>query len=248
MNWYPTPSYLLKRKVIIDSLRQTSARTFLEVGCGAGDLLRSLDRLGYSGLGIDISPEAFAAARSLDLSSKVSVAMTDMNQLDTRFDAVIASEVMEHWQDDIAFLEQLKARISDGGWLLLTVPAHMAKWGGNDDFCGHIRRYERAELQEKLTIAGYSSIRILSYGVPLYNMMKPLYDRMIDKGDSTTDSEDARTKKSGGMWLFTDLSWLFNLLFNDFTMMPFYVLQRFFFNGDMGNGYFVSARTGGTKP
>lgn len=242
MKWYPTPSYLLKRKVIIDSLAKSSAKTFLEVGCGAGDLLHSLDRLGYSGMGIEISRDAYLAASSLDLSSRVTVSMTDIKDIDAQFDAVIASEVMEHWEDDLAFLHLLRQRLTADGRLFLTVPAHMKKWGKNDDFCGHVRRYERAELLEKLAGAGFTSIEILSYGVPLYNLMKPLYDMAIDKQIEKNSLDHEKTKKSGGMWLFTDMSPLFNFLFNDITMLPFYALQRLFFATDIGNGYFVSAR------
>lgn len=242
MKWYPTPSYLLKRKVIIDSLAKSPAKTFLEVGCGAGDLLRSLDRLGYSGMGIEISQDAYLSANSLDLSSRVTVSMTDIKEIEAQFDAVIASEVMEHWADDITFLQLLKGRLNDNGWLFLTVPAHMKKWGKNDDFCGHVRRYERAELAEKLAGAGFTSIEILSYGVPLYNLLKPLYDLAINKQIEKNSLDYEKTQKSGGMWLFTDMSPLFSFLFNDFTMMPFYALQRLFFATDLGNGYFVSAR------
>jgi SAM-dependent methyltransferase len=242
MKWYPTPSYLLKRKIIIDSLRKTSAKTFLEVGCGAGDLLRSLDRLGYSGMGIEISQDAYLAASSLDLSGRVSVSMTDLKEIEGTFDAVIASEVMEHWEDDISFLELLRGRIAEDGWLFMTVPAHMSKWGKNDDFCGHIRRYERVELIDKLKRTGFSSIKIISYGVPLYNIMKPIYDRAIESRVELNEFNQEKTRRSGGMWLFTELSFIFNLLFNDITMMPFYALQRLFFDTDLGNGYFVIAR------
>lgn len=242
MKWYPTPSYLLKRKVIIDSLARTSARTFLEVGCGAGDLLHALDRLGYSGMGIEISRDAYLAAGRLPLSGRISVSMTDLAEITESFDAVIASEVMEHWEDDLSFLQLLREKVADNGWLLLTVPAHMDKWGKNDEFCGHVRRYERSELLEKLTRAGFSSIEIFSYGVPLYNIMKPLYDMAIDNRVENNGLDLEKTRKSGGMWLFTDLSFLFRLLFNDITMMPFYALQRLFYKTDLGNGYFVSAR------
>jgi 2-polyprenyl-3-methyl-5-hydroxy-6-metoxy-1,4-benzoquinol methylase len=242
MKWYPTPSYLLKRKIIIDSLARTSAKTFLEVGCGAGDLLRSLDRLGYSGMGIEISQDAYLSASSLPLSERISVSMTNLNEIEDSFDVVIASEVMEHWEDDVSFLELLRGRVADNGWIILTVPAHMSKWGKNDDFCGHIRRYERAELMDKLKQTGFSSIEILSYGVPIYNIMKPIYDMAIDNRAETSSFNQEKTRRSGGMWLFTELSFIFNLLFNDITMMPFYVLQRLFFATDLGNGYFVIAR------
>lgn len=242
MKWYPTPSYLLKRKVILDALAKTQAKTILEVGCGAGDLLRSLDQRGYSGMGIEISQDAFLAASSLGLSREIRVSMTPLNEIAELFDVVIASEVMEHWEDDVAFLHLLKERLVTNGRLFLTVPAHMDKWGKNDELCGHVRRYDRAELMEKLTVAGFETVEICSYGVPLYNVMKPLYDRAIDKQVHNAEPVQEKTKQSGGMWLFTDMSFLFKILFNDITMMPFYVLQQFFFQTDLGNGYFISAR------
>jgi len=242
MKWYPTPSYLLKRKVIIDALQKTDARCFLEVGCGAGDLLLALDGAGYSGMGIDISDDAIVIAHSQKLSNKIRVEKRDISEVEEKFDAVIASEVLEHWDDDLGFLKLLIDRIVPGGWLLLTVPAHQDKWGANDDFCGHVRRYEKSELVDKLTVSGLDSIRVYSYGVPLYNIMKPFYDRAIVKQMKNTAQQDERTRNSGGMWLFTDMSGIFRLLFNDLTMLPFYLIQRLFLNSDLGNGYFAIAR------
>ena len=64
MDWYPTPSYLVKRQVILEYLPKCGGTRILEVGCGCGDLLRVLEGRGYQGLGIDISEEALAVAAS----------------------------------------------------------------------------------------------------------------------------------------------------------------------------------------
>ncbi|MBJ6724095.1 class I SAM-dependent methyltransferase [Geomonas sp. Red875] len=242
MEWYPTPSYLAKRRVILEFVAGLDVSRFLEVGCGAGDLLSVLEKKGLSGVGIDLSASARAAARTRVSGGAVAVSDAELAGLDGGFDLVIASEVMEHCEDDIAFLELLGGKLHDGGHLLLTVPSHMDKWGANDDFCGHVRRYERAELNEKLVRAGFEPLAIYCYGFPICNIMKPLYDRAISKELDQEKSAEERTQNSSGMWLFPAVKRLFYLLFNDLTMAPFYMLQRPFYGTELGNGFFVAAR------
>lgn len=247
MEWYPTPSYLVKRRVILDFLKGIRVNDFLEVGCGAGDLLASLAKSGYRGVGVDISPEAIATARERLQGHAVSAELKNVGDVAGVFDVVIASEVLEHCADDVGFLAELKAKVRPGGYLVITVPAHMDKWGANDEFCGHLRRYGREELRSKIEQAGLKPVCIYSYGVPVYNLMKPFYDRAIGKQRTQDDQLEERTKKSSGMWLFTGGKGLFHLLFNDVTMYPFYILQRLFFKTDLGNGYFAAARNSTTQ-
>ncbi|KAF0221893.1 MAG: SAM-binding motif-containing [Geobacteraceae bacterium] len=242
MEWYPTPSYLVKKRVILDFLREIPVKDFLEVGCGAGDLLTALAGYGYRGVGTDISPEALEAARQRLKSGAVSIEQKMVGDVDGVFDVVIASEVLEHCADDVGFLKELAAKVRPGGYLVVTVPAHMGKWGANDEFSGHLRRYEREELRRKMEQAGLEPVCIYSYGVPIYNLMKPFYDRAIGKRLAHDELIEERTRKSSGMWLFPSMKGLFRLLFNDVTMYPFYLLQKLFFKTDLGNGYFAAAR------
>lgn len=242
MEWYPTPSYLVKRRVILEYVAKSDGTNILEVGCGCGDLLHVLERKGYTGVGIDISEDALVVAGAGLSSHRIKVACCTPGDLQDTFDIVIASEVMEHYQDDISFLLQLRDRLCERGRLLLTVPAHMKEWGPNDDFCGHVRRYERKELYATLQKAGFDDIVICSYGVPIYNLMKPFYDAVIRTETSPAAGQMEKTAESGGMWLMKGAGRLFRILFNDVTMYPLYLLQRLFYRTDLGMGYFVAAR------
>ena len=242
MEWYPTPSYLVKRRVILEYLEQCDGTNILEVGCGCGDLLHVLERKGYTGLGLDISEDALAVAGAGFFSQRIKVACCTPGDIQEQFDIVIASEVMEHCQDDGLFLSQLRERLRDGGHLLLTVPAHMKDWGPNDELCGHVRRYEREGLYTNLQTAGFDNIVIYSYGVPIYNIMKPLYEVAIRTEISPSSAPMEKTAESGGMWLLNGAGRFFRILFNDMTMYPLYVLQRLFYRTDLGKGYFIAAR------
>lgn len=245
MEWYPTPSYLVKRRVILECLSTLEGRNILEVGCGCGDLLRVLEQKGYVGLGIDLSMDALAVADVGLSGNGIKVSCCTPDDIDEYFDIVIASEVLEHCRDDAGFLSQLGERLSAGGHLLLTVPAHMKDWGANDDLCGHIRRYERDGLSSLLMDNGFDEIEIVSYGVPVYNVMMPVYNLAVRQKASIAAEPMEKTAESGGMPLMKNSGWLFRTAFNDVTMYPFYVLQRMFYHTDLGKGFFAVARKKG---
>jgi SAM-dependent methyltransferase len=65
-------------------------------------------------------------------------------------------DVLEHLPDDLQALRDLRDMLVDGGALLLTVPANKSLWSYFDDASHHYRRYSLRELENKLTLAGYS--------------------------------------------------------------------------------------------
>jgi SAM-dependent methyltransferase len=78
------------------------------------------------------------------------------------FDKVIASEVLEHVVDDRAALSELARVMKPGGVLACTVPRSWAEricWKLSDEYHaeagGHVRIYERSELEGKLVSAGF---------------------------------------------------------------------------------------------
>src|SRR4051812_4726775 len=61
---------------------------------------------------------------------------------------VTLMDVLEHQEDDRAFLTDLAARMDPGAVLLLTVPAMPWLWSAWDTMLGHYRRYTKAALRE----------------------------------------------------------------------------------------------------
>jgi 2-polyprenyl-6-hydroxyphenyl methylase/3-demethylubiquinone-9 3-methyltransferase len=97
----------------------------LDVGCGGGLLCEPLARLGAVVTGIDASAEAIDAARAHAAMSGLKIdfecaAAEDLLARAGRYDAVIASEVIEHVADPAGFLNTLAGLLKPGGVVVLT--------------------------------------------------------------------------------------------------------------------------------
>ena len=83
-------------------------------------------------------------------------------ELSSPADSVTAVNVMEHIQDDVAFVRQAHRVLAPSGTLLLLVPALPWIYGQKDQAFGHFRRYRRAQVRELLQNAGFH-IELLRY-------------------------------------------------------------------------------------
>jgi SAM-dependent methyltransferase len=139
--------------------------TLLEVGCGTGQLLRDLrERFPGSVLaGCDILFEALRYAQPR--LPRVCVFQADACDLpiDRRFDVVVALDVIEHLDDDLAVLREMFRIVERGGGLLLTVPQHQWLWSATDEFSRHRRRYSRGELLARTREAGFEVLHCTSF-------------------------------------------------------------------------------------
>jgi SAM-dependent methyltransferase len=80
-------------------------------------------------------------------------------------DVVTLLDVLEHQQDDGAFVTDLLERMRPGAILVLTVPALQGLWSAWDVGLGHHRRYTKSSLQEVLS-ASPGRIEEISYLFP----------------------------------------------------------------------------------
>jgi SAM-dependent methyltransferase len=129
----------------------------LDVGTSTGSNLRLLRDLGFDHvIGIDQSPEAirFCAEKGLGLVRRGDIRALEFP--DRRFDLVLATDIIEHVDDDLGALRELRRVLKPGGYLLLTVPAFRLLWGVQDEVSHHKRRYSLRNLLSTLRVAELS--------------------------------------------------------------------------------------------
>ena len=67
--------------------------------------------------------------------------------------------MIEHLEDDLAALRELRRVVAPGGALLVTVPAYQWLWSGHDEINHHRRRYTRRSLETVAERAGWRQVR-----------------------------------------------------------------------------------------
>ena len=127
----------------------------LDVGCGTGANLKMLATCGRA-QGVDISPQAVEFCRQRGLDSVKLGAIEHLPYENDSFELVTALDVIEHLDDDVAGLREMRRVLRRNGRLLLFVPAFMFLWGVQDDVSNHRRRYTLPQLLSAVKEAGFS--------------------------------------------------------------------------------------------
>ena len=127
--WYVGRRQIIQSLVerICATLKYTNP-SILDVGCGTGANRKMLAAYGKAE-GVDISPQAveFRRQRGLDW---VKLGAAGEPALRKRFfELVTALDVIEHLDDDVAGLREMRKVLRCDGRILLFVPAFMFLWG-----------------------------------------------------------------------------------------------------------------------
>ena len=147
----------------------------LDVGCGTGANLLMLSQYGDAE-GVDVSEDALAFCRERGLDRVRLGAGEELPYEDGTFDLVTAFDVVEHMDDDLAGLREMRRVLRPGGRVFLFVPTFMFLWGLQDDVSNHRRRYRLPELQRVLEQAGFEIERAtyanITFFLPILVMRK----------------------------------------------------------------------------
>ena len=153
--------YVGRRRIIqslVEKIRPTLNNAnprILDVGCGTGANLKMLAAHGRAE-GVDISPQAVEFCHERGLESVKLGAIEQLPYENDSFELVTALDVVEHLDDDVAGLREMRRVLRHDGRLLLFVPAFMFLWGVQDDVSNHRRRYTLPRLVNAVEEAGFS--------------------------------------------------------------------------------------------
>lgn len=107
----------------------------------------------------DSSPHALQLAAPV-LPARVrryQIDLLDLQWVD-RWDVAFLLDVLEHLDDDVGALRQIRSALRPGGFLIVTTPALERFRTPIDDMSHHVRRYSRADMAARAAAAGFELV------------------------------------------------------------------------------------------
>jgi 2-polyprenyl-3-methyl-5-hydroxy-6-metoxy-1,4-benzoquinol methylase len=162
----------------LECLRVGPTSRLVDLGCGNGSLLEELRRdhpaLPLTGIDFSATQIAVNAARApsihwhvVDLDHPEAVP----GELRDRFDHVVASEIIEHLSQPLAFLQNARALASaPSGRLLLSTQSGPIR--ETERRVGHVRHFGRSDLTALLGASDWQPERVWNSGFPFHDLSK----------------------------------------------------------------------------
>jgi glycosyltransferase involved in cell wall biosynthesis len=154
-------------KWMADTIRPYLGERVLEIGAGIGNLTSNLvPRKEY--WASDINPHYLNRLKKLQQTRPyLQVHYTDASAGETypdeHFDTVICLNVVEHIEDDVKALRNIRSALKKNGRAIILVPNGPELYGSLDRVLGHYRRYTREQLQETCERAGFRVEKVLKF-------------------------------------------------------------------------------------
>ena len=159
-------------KLIADRNPENNNLRILNIGCGPG---RSSEYLSKFGKVVSVEYDKFCCDFVSEKTGLeiINGSITELPFPDSSFDLVCAFDVIEHVEDDLLAVSEMKRVAVQNGILLVTVPAFMSLWSHHDEVNHHFRRYRHNELKKLFeTVRGGSIINSTYFNFFLF---PPIY-------------------------------------------------------------------------
>jgi SAM-dependent methyltransferase len=154
--WYRGRRTVIER--VLAGMRLPARARILDAGCGSGRNMVELARHGTV-TGVELSETSVALARARNVGEVISGSVLDMPFPADSFDLAVSLDVIEHLEDDLGALREMRRTVTPGGSLLVTVPAYPWLWSGHDEINHHHRRYTRRSLELVAEQSGWEQVR-----------------------------------------------------------------------------------------
>jgi SAM-dependent methyltransferase len=137
--------------LVSDQGRDTSVEVrplrCMDIGAGNGIISRSLGScIGGKSVTWDLIDSAYSPRILGQDPIDPSIVLYAEIPEGAAYNVIIAIDVVEHIENDAAFVDQLARHLASDGLIVICVPAFQFLWSAHDVFLEHYRRYRRRDL------------------------------------------------------------------------------------------------------
>lgn len=159
------PYAFAKYKILLSWLKNISNKEILVIGSGSGEFTAMLAKQGALVTALDISQECIdltlATAKQFQVNVQTVVASLENFHSEKMYDVIVATDVIEHIENDNEACKKINSLLKTDGQLIITVPALQYLFGYHDEILGHYRRYSKRQLLQ--LVKKYFSVKNCRY-------------------------------------------------------------------------------------
>jgi len=146
---------------------QLTDKIILDLGCGTGEFLNEVKKIGGQTYGVDIDQEAIKIAKhffKLDHLENKSIEEFLNCENPIQYDYITLFEVFEHTDNPVEIIKKAKQSLKPEGLLVLSVPsrerilANLAAW---DYPFHHLSRWSGKALKKILELNDFTNVKII---------------------------------------------------------------------------------------
>lgn len=147
--------------------RFPAAGPFFDIGGGNGFVAAAIESIGVPVVLVEPGDAGVRHAQTRGLRNVVHATLKEARFRYGSLPAIGFFDVLEHLEDEQAFLRQIHGALAPGGRIYLTVPAGRWLWSDDDVQAGHFRRYTCSGLRRALERAGFRPLLVSKIFLPL---------------------------------------------------------------------------------
>jgi len=167
-HWWFVAVRAMVMRLLALSGKTTDLGTVLDVGCGTGALLDQLRGLSEKLYGADASSEALKYCALRGHKNLLLCDATNTAFPSNSFDVITAIGIIEHIDNDHAFLVEMERLLRPQGVMVLLTSSFPYLWSIHDTANEHKRRYYLRALNKKLNSIGFETIRFSHFNFLLF--------------------------------------------------------------------------------
>ena len=184
-------------------VKKYKIKRLLDVGCGLGKVTLYLKIKGIDVTGIDVSHKLIKLAKISANKKNQSILFKVTKLEDYRdnmlYDGVLFAGVLEHIVNDEYLMKEAKRLLKDEGKIIITdAMAFMSLYTARDKRIGHVRRYTKRLIKNKLISSGYTNIKLKYYNILI--LIVTIYMKIFNKDEYSYGLLNPKINMLLGLW------------------------------------------------